>query len=303
MSSVICSRTEPFADWLDVTFSPDLSELKDCLFHWLDVLCFPVKFTDDKGRVFWSVGDGVLVYESKPRFQRVSASGSVLSHLRSIGSFRDYCNFLGGFDHKITRLDAAVDVFRDAPASLRELEARYPDDVFHFGRKALKVTRMYSKRDSDHLETGTWYAGHRSSARVTARVYDKQDEALEKRNEKLPPTTRYELTFRKDYGVSFWDVLMPRDLFYSHAHTTLLPCDGSYDTWESRGCVPWSSRPVPSRLTLEQFERRLEASPDIDHLLDIVSCLGAPAKALLMRRFEQRLDSVLASKASSEDVA
>lgn len=282
-----------FVDWLDVTFSPELVELRDHIMLWLDQNCFPISQAEDRGRSFWSVGSGTLLFHRCDKFQRISASGGVLSGLREAGLFRDYCNLLGEFPHKITRMDAAVDVSRDGPEVLRELEARYPEDVFHFGRKSLKITKLYSRRALDNQETGTWYAGHRSSARVTCRVYDKQAEALDKRNELLPPTARFELTFRKDYGVSFWDVLMPHDIFYHHADSTMLPCDGSFEPWESRGLVPWVSEPRSSRLTLEQFDRRLEASPDLDHLIELVRELGPAAKPLLMRRFESRLDAAL----------
>lgn len=290
-----CSRGQPFVDWLDVTCASDNSFVSE-LETFLAVHAFPVLSSDDM-RVSYRVGSGVLVVEQRKQFHRASASGSVLDYLRSDGDFRGYCNILGSVPHKVTRLDVAVDLYTDAPPVLRSLERRYPDDRFSFGRKSLKVTRLYSSRPSDGALTGTWYVGHRSKARVTARVYDKQQEALEKRGETLPPTTRYELTFSKDYGCSLFDVFHPGSLFYYHASPGLLLADAVYPAWESRGTVPWVSTPPDMDFTVEFFDRRLASSPDLDKIIELAARFGDEAKPLIMRHFERRLDAALKARA------
>lgn len=286
-----CSRSDVFCDWLDVTCSPNETFAYE-LELFMAVHGYPVTFYDRKtGHKVFRVGSGTLKLERKEKFERASASGAVVHEFRSKGIFRDYVNLVGSVPHKVTRLDAALDVYTDAPPVLRALETRYPDDRFRFGRKALKVTRLYSARESDQALTGTWYVGHRSSARVTARVYDKAQEALDKRAERLEPTTRYELTFAKDYGCSLFDVLNPRSLFYSHAAERLLPSDGYYEPWESRGCVPWTSEPRDTMMTLQRFESRVAASPDLAELVRLSTRFGPAGKAIIMRHFEQQLDS------------
>lgn len=282
------NRTEPFCDWLDVTCAPESSFIP-LLLSFLDCHFFPVAFSEGFKTGF-KVGEGVLVIEQRLRFHRASASGSCVDHLRRSGIFRDYVNVLGSVAHKVTRLDVAVDVSVDAPSVLRDLERCYPADLFSFGRKSLRVTRLYSARPSDGQLTGTWYAGHRSSARVTCRVYDKQSEALEKRGESLPPTTRFELTFRKDYGCSLYDVLMPQSLFYSHASPGLLDAPSvPVAPWESRGTVPWESEPVDYSLTISVFDKRVSASPEIARLAELAAQFGPEGKALILRHFERAL--------------
>lgn len=309
-------RSEPFCDWLDVTCGVHDSDGRDVasgsLFcpsfidaveSFLNFHGFPISYKElDGSRIVYSVGKGTLVLDIKRRFHRASASGSVVRELESLGIFRDYVNVLGSVPHNITRLDVAVDVYVDAPVLLRELESRYPDDFFAFGRKSLRVTRLYSARESDGALTGTWYAGHRSSARVTCRVYDKQAEALDKRSQVISPLTRYELTFKKDYNCSLYDVLMPESLFYSHASPSLLPPpeDRAITPWEPRGLVPWVSERVDTQMDLERFCYRLESSPELEKLAELASGFGEQGVTLVMHRFERLLRSALNARSSSE---
>lgn len=292
-------RSEPFADWLDVTCSPACSFISD-LMDFLDLSGCSIEFSDKKS-VSYSVGYGILRLETKDRFHRASASGKCIDWLKAQGLFRDYVNILGSVGHKVTRLDVAVDVCVDAPLVLRELESVYPNDTMFFGRKGLRITRLYSAREGDLAQTGTWYAGHKSSARVTCRVYDKQNEILVKQGLKVLPLTRFEITFRKDYGCSLFDVLMPKSLFYSHSTPILSPPDGFNEDWESRGTVPWVSEPVDTTVTVSDFDRRISLSPDFQRLVELASRFGPNGKAVLMRHFERALDSALSQNNSESD--
>jgi len=295
------SRSEVFCDWLDVTCHPE-SSFADEVINFLAYKLYPVAFSEVYNeaegylRIGFSLGQGILVIEKKKSFHRASISGGGIRSLEARGAWRDYVNVLGCVGHKVTRIDAAVDVNRDAPAVLRGLENTYPEDLFSFGRKALRITRLYSARLSDGALTGTWYVGHRSKARVTARVYDKQCEALEKRGETLPPTTRYELTFKKDYNCSLYDALMPESLFYSHASPKLLEAPkGKYIVpWDVKGLVPWKSDVVDYTLTLERFDMRVSSSPELQKLAELASTFGEEGTAIVMRHFEQQLRSCIA---------
>ncbi|AXQ65321.1 MAG: replication initiation factor family protein [Circular genetic element sp.] len=299
------STSDPFCDWLDVTCHPEVSFLTEVT-QFLAYHFYPVAFVKDSGMgktTGYRVGSGILVLEVSKNFHRASASGSCVGEFVKLGVFRDYVNILGSVGHNVTRLDVAVDILRDAPEMLRGLEAKYPDDLFAFGRKSLRITRLYSARATDRALTGTWYIGHRSSARVTARVYDKQAEALEKRGEILPPTTRIELTFRKDYNCSLYDVLMPESLFYSHASPKLLEVPDKYIApWCPRGLVPWVSTPKDHTLTLDRFDARVSHSPELLKIAELGAQFGDAGKAAVMRHFERLLTSALseASPVTSE---
>lgn len=290
---MICSRTKPFADWLDVTYRPEdfadedhpISEIR----RFLDSQLCPVLYADaEQTRI--RVGAGVVAISFKRQCWRVSFSGAALHFLRVSGELEMCLSVLALSPHKVTRLDVAVDLATDAPGFLRALEARYPDDRINLQRKAIKVTRFYSARDSDGQQTGTWYAGHRSSARVTARVYDKQAEALDKRGETLPPTTRIELTFRKDHGCTLRDVAMPASLFYQYASPALLSAPPGLPEWVSHASG-WESPQKAPPLDFEVFCRRVETSPELARLIELANEIGPQGRAMLIRRFTAAVEA------------
>lgn len=298
---MIYSRSEPFCDYLTVTCNPQSSfltpnigveaTLDGGLQGFLARICLSVGFEDlDKGVINYIAGRGIIRIERKKKFHLVAASGAAVSFLRDNGHWRDYLNVLGSVAHNVSRIDVAVDVFRDAVDVLRGLERAYSSGFYSFGRKSLPITTLYGTRDDGQI-TGTWYAGHRTSARVTARVYDKAYEVLVKRFEVIPPTTRYELTFKRDYNCSLWDALMPKSLFYTHASPGLLDAPGGeiIPQWSSKGTAPWVSEPVDSRLAFDVFERRVVVSPEMANLAELALDIGGDCIPMAVRRFEELL--------------
>lgn len=282
------STSEPFCDWLDVTCSPESSFL-DGLRLFCDMNLWPVGYADPE-RVVIVVGEGKLVLDIKKRYHRASASGSVVEFLRNSGLLERYLALLATVPHRVTRLDVAVDAPVDAPSVLRSLEARYPMDTVALSRKAMRVTRMYSARESDGQVTGTWYVGHRSNARVTARVYDKQAEVLARTGLDSPPRTRYELTFKKDLGCTLRDCLMPSSLFYEYASGTLLEAPKGVKPWVPNKDSDWSSVPVDSALPYDVFRQRVERSPEIARLVELAADFGPQGMPVLIRAFTRGLD-------------
>ncbi|AXH78613.1 MAG: isomerase [Circular genetic element sp.] len=283
-----CLVSDVFCDWLDVTCSPESSFIAD-LRLFCDVNLWPVAYADHE-RILIAVGHGKLVLDIKKRYHRASASGSVLALLRTTGLLKPFLALLGRVPHRVTRLDAAVDVAVDGPVVLRTLEARYPMDRVSLSRKSLGVVRMYSARESDGQLTGTWYVGHRSSARVTARVYDKQAEILSRTGLDSPPLTRYELTFKKDLGCTLRDCLMPASLFYEYASGKLLAPPRAIPAWVPNKDSDWSSVPVDLALPYEVFCQRVERSPEIARLVELAAEFGPVGRPVLIRAFTRALD-------------
>lgn len=282
-------RDAVICDWLDVTCSPSDSFLER-LDEWLCSIGVSVS-SSGGGKTVYRLGEGTLVSSTSFNVHRASASGAFLAGLRSSGLFSKYLRILHCVPYKITRLDAALDVHTDAPRVLKGL-CRLYGGSFSFGRKSLRTKTIFERRQSDDVESGTWYVGHKSSARVSCRVYDKQ---LERFNHGIliGPLTRYEITFRKDYGCSLLDAYMPKDLFYSHSSGLLPPPSGGFDDWVPNAPAPWSADAVDTDLTMDKFSKALEYSEELRYLARKGARFGDTGKALLMRRFESLLDGYI----------
>jgi hypothetical protein len=292
-----CSRSSVFCDWLDVTCSPENSFL-DSVSLFLDLGCYPVAFSDDSSQSF-RVGEGILRLDSDRKWHRASASGSVLSHFRSVGQFEHYLSALSLAPHAVTRLDAAVDTSEDFPDVLRALNGHYAGGSVSFSRKSLKITQLLSVRaDGEH--TGTWYAGHRCKAKITARVYDKQHEVLEKTGVESDVRTRYEFTFRKAMGTTLKDASMPASLFYQYSESVGLSRPPGTESWTSHDLGGWKSLPVDTDFTMSQFSRRVESSPEIQHLASLASRFGPSGRAMVLRAFELALSDRLVEAPSGD---
>lgn len=273
-----------FCDWLDVTYSPDRTVHDDLT---LFLTGGDFEFSRDGSGVF-SPNNGFLKYGVMYGVYRVSASGKFLAHLRSIGAFSDFVWLLGTVPHRVTRLDAALDVERDGADVLAELRSRHPQSV-KLSRKSMGVT-VLSRVRSDGRETGTFYVGHRSKARLTARVYDKQDELFCKEGLLVPPRTRYELTFRKDKGVTLRDAYEPDLVFWSHVGPLLEGRPETIGDWSPDWGLGWSAERGADLLPAEVIDRRVSHSAELAALMNIADKhIGQNGRVLLARRILDRL--------------
>lgn len=270
-----------FCDWLDVTHPAVATPIDD-----LRLLLLSAHAEVRHGDVY-RLGEGTVKIDHKARFTRCSASGGALAHLRLIGAYSDFLGLLGTFPHRVTRLDAALDVAADGADVIAGLRRRYADGQVRLGRKALGVKLLLSVRP-DGRETGTFYVGHRSAARATARVYDKAWERSEKAGVEGPPRTRYEVTVRKDYGATLRDAAEPARLFWHVASPALLDAPGDIEPWDSSWADGWSA-PTVELLPAEVLSRRVSSSPELELLLNVADRLGPNGRILLARRVLQRL--------------
>jgi hypothetical protein len=176
----------------------------------------------------------------------------------------DYLSALSEAPHNVTRLDAAHDVLLDSPPIIAKLRKRFPREC-SLSRKALRTKSILETRP-DGKESGTWYVGHQSKGRITAKVYDKQLQMLSKFGVELPPTTRYELTFKKDVGMTLRDAAEPARLFWSHASPVLLKRPVSLPEWVSGWGGGWNY--VKPEIALAGLlKSRIESSAELRSIL------------------------------------
>lgn len=272
MTCSLISRPAVICDWLDVTFAPD-----DCPYPELNRLLMSLPFSvSSDGRSVRSYspigGRGKLVVTHAARFAKVSISGGVCDALRELGVFEELLHVLSSSPHRVTRVDAALDVFVDAPDILSGLCARYPSGLVSLSRKALASKRIFSTR-ADGRESGTFYVGHRTNARFTARVYDKALEALERRGQVLPPTTRFEVTARKDSGATLRDAARPESLFWHIASPALLQLPEGVPVWQPNTEMTWNS-PAVVPDAVEAVRRRVAFSAELEAFADLGDDIG-----------------------------
>lgn len=269
-----------FCDWLDVTYHLERNPLGG-----LRSLLLSMGAEVVAEGVF-RLGDGTVLIGRKYGVLRVSASGASLAHMRLVGGYMDWLSCLSEWPHRITRLDAAMDVDRDGADVVDELRAAYPSGQVNLGRKALPVALLLAVRP-DGRETGSFYVGRRSRARATARVYDKRQERLDKRGQDGPPRTRYEVTVKQDYGATLRDAAEPERLFWHVASPALLDRPDDVPEWSADWSQGWRADPRPELLPAEVLSRRLGNSPEVELLLSIADEMGPNGRQWLVRRFAE----------------
>jgi hypothetical protein len=251
-------------DWLDVTYAPDNTPERAVL-DVLQLAGAECLNTDDKGSS-WRVGTGIFKLQWKSTFHRFSASGAVLEHLRMCHLYMDYLSALSEAPHAITRLDAAHDVLTDSAPVIAKLRKRYPHEC-NLSRKALRTKSILETR-TDGKESGTWYIGHKSKGRITARVYDKQLQMLNVHGVEIPATTRYELTFKKDVGPTLRDAAEPERIFWNYASPVLLKRPAGVPKWSSGWDIGWHYQ-KPEIALAGLLKSRIESSAELRAILTL----------------------------------
>lgn len=288
-SSVIC-------DWLDVTVPPE-SETPKSVLDLVLPLATDVRKDEKRDRTVVTFGGGSLHIDKKNNLSRISASGQVMTALRSFKLLNSFLDSIGSSPHKVTRIDAAYDTDEDFPAVYKRLRRKYRNEKPKLTRKSLNVTCMSSFRESDGKETGSFYAGHRSKAQVTAKAYDKQHEINCKNpKQNYPfPYTRYELTVRGDMSPSLRDVAEPDRIFWHYMSPAFLrlPSGLVVEPWESGWGGSWKSDPVVSD-PVRRLKGLVENSSVLDEMLRVADEISSKeGRTYLARLLSNRLGKSL----------
>lgn len=267
------------ADWLDVTFAP--GEKISWFEKWMHELG-GVRRDEGNNQTYAVSKWGIIKLQSNQKFIRLSISGRVLSYCRDVGAMNRFLQLISNQPHKITRLDAALDLPVDAPGIIKKLRYKYPKYApVYLSQKPVYTTCFLGARSSDGLMTGTFYVGDRRTASVTARVYDKQLEALQKRSEILPPTTRYEVTC-KTGECTLRDVHSPAAMFWHYASPALLPRPAGVPEWVSGSPYVWESDNVPAVDIRIRMADAVKYSDDLARLCAWADLLGDGGRDYLL---------------------
>jgi hypothetical protein len=278
-------------DWLDVTFPTD-SPLGGAV---SDLLaghqCSSRRLSDSvlEFRLPCAEWGNIQLGDSSRGWSRLSASGGSCEALRHVSAFAEYLSLIGSYPHTVTRLDACMDVPLPAPPVISALVSQYPaDSLVYLTRKGVRPD-YYLKPTPDGGYTGTFYAGPLRSRGliVTARVYDKSRERLDRVGEDIGPRTRYEVVCRKGSRVTLRDAYDPFPLFWHFAAPALLPLPDGVPAWAPFVGDLWApgARPVDD---YQRLRSRVESSVDLD-LLAALADKVTGGRLELLRLLRNRL--------------
>lgn len=276
-----------FCDWLDVTYSPEAFSYDEFVAGLSHVYAgFVETNSSSPGTHVFLCGSGVLHLSFKKRFIRVSASGGVLGELRHRGLLLNYLGFLSDWPHRVTRIDVSMDRSVSGSKVIADLWGRFKSGVT-ISQRPLKTSRIIAQDDQGR-STGSFYAGYRSKATRTFKVYDKRHEVLCKHDFPIPERTRYEFTMKGGKSgshaqPSLRDAAVPAPLFWDMAGCVLkVPKD--IPAWVDTSMDGWTHTFTDNTTLYERFCTLLESSPDIARLNAYASELGDPAVKLLVSR-------------------
>jgi len=276
--------TEVFCDFLSITTPhDDWSKLQGELDPLFDLTGASVDLKGSNVSIH-RLGEGTCKQLRRGSVCSISATGAFLTALRAVNSFRGYLAALSTVPHRVTRLDATMDVREDAAPVIRALTAAVncPDGL-SVTRKRLKradCTRYLTTRD-DGQESGTLYLGQ-TRADVRPVVYDKQLERQSKGYPDPGPLTRYECRVRSRVGPTLRDADNPTALFWHLMSPAILPRPPSTPPWSS--CAEgYVLPPMEQTTAAARLVRRVETSPDIEALLLLTHGVGEEGLPLLLR--------------------
>ncbi len=277
---------EVFCDALCVTYAPDSSPLEECA-RFLESLGFNISFSSDDVVMFHADVHTSVRFETKHNYHKIEVKGLALELLRTSGSFSSLLSLLGSHNHKVTRLDLALDVPRDFPSVLHGIRVKYPTGYAKVSRKKAKMSEILEPRDSDGKRSGTLYIGSQGGkARKFARIYDKQLESL-RRDVKIPPTTRYEFVIRED--VTLRDAYEPAACFWHFMGIELLQAPKDAPVWVKGSVYGWSSEKF-EKLPVERLLSYLENCPSLDRMVTIADEIGPNGRSYLLAQLRKKFE-------------
>ena len=245
------------------------------------------------------VDGGTLKHFPQKAYHHFSFSGQYLDYLRQYREFDAHLWRLAEVPHKVTTLHIAYDVRESAEPHLKRILRLGRSGKAQLSRKAIPAKHIdffdrYNYSNPE-LKTGTAYIGNKM-AEVRLAVYDKRNERIDKGANDPGPLTRYELRI-KDVGATLRDVALPESLFWHYMHRVLKP-PGGVSPWvpNAEGYVLHKPEEL---LPFQIMQRRLDSSPDVDHLLSLADRMGPNGLQTLQRLLEKKHRTLTANRSDS----
>lgn len=231
-------------------------------------------------RGLWSApSGGTLFYQSRSGYASLEASGRLLADLRGAALLGEYLLALGGLPHRVTRLDACLDVPVRAAPVLHAFWARARSGSVRLSRKRVPATQCGhyftpALYPGEPLDTGTVYVPSRRSSRGDrfATLYDKRQERIAKGHVDPGPLLRYEAGAARGLGATLADAYDPTALFHHIMSPDIVPMPDGVGEWVP-AALAWHGPGRTASDPVRRLERYLEG-PAGGALLDLASFPG-----------------------------
>lgn len=291
------TSTSVFADWLSVTCSPEHSFLKSVQYA-IDSLGGSITAVDKA--TTYSLGNGTIRIQSTPHFHSVSISGGSLARIRELRRLDYLLTCFAEVPHSVTRLDVALDTNQDGPDVIDHYHKRFSSSSRYpkLSRKTVEPSYILKRRSSDNRLTGTVYIGHTKGTKVSARIYDKQADLLDKNGVSVPPTTRYELTVRKDMKPSLRDVFQPSAIFWHYMGNTLIKRPPDVPKWHPGWGGSWTMK-VDKPLLYQVLKTKIQDNPELHRIFDLADSMSADGRDIALRMIRDTHSCSAARKKAS----
>jgi hypothetical protein len=244
---------------------------------------------DEPRSVLWrGTGGGTVKASRVGKVWSVGCSGTVCAALRAAHRFNAYLSAIGTRPHRVTRLDATVDLKVDAAPVVAEFTRAGRAGELSLTRKKIKPADVlaYTGTRFDGAVTGTVYLGTRR-ADVRMVVYDKQHERISRKLIDVGPLTRYELRLKAGTGVTLRDASQPAGVFWHYAAPEFLPAPPDAPEWVAGG-TGYDLPPSVPLLASQRLLRKLEGSPEVAALLALAHECGPYGVELLISHLRGR---------------
>lgn len=262
-----------FCDYLGVTVPLEHADLLDRVRPFLDLAGFAVDWDGDAKLVLRSRNDGTVVWQKRFGVWCLSASGGACSAIRASGQWLGFLAEIGATPHRVTRLDAAMDVVQDAAPEVQRLRAEGAKGLLSITRKSVRPEHVDTHLSNGATgETGTVYIGSRQAeARLV--VYDKRHERFMATGEDVGPLTRYELRVKSGIGVTLRDVSEPTAVFWHHVGRSVLSAPAGVPEWVA-GAEGYSIDRSGAPTAFQRLVSRVESSAEVLALVKLAAELG-----------------------------
>lgn len=247
----------------------------------------------------YRVGTGVFSQKVSHGVGVFSASGQILAELRAHGLLSQFLMSFSSSPHKVTRVDAAMDVPIYAPDAVRSVYFLAHNEKISLSRKVVKrrnVSKHFSPvlyEESSSRETGSVYCGG-PKAEVRAVIYDKRQEILVKRGFDIGEhRTRVECRVSSGMSPSLRDVFEPAPMFHHFMSPCLVNAPDPPVAWvSSGGSFSLNRAPV---LPFPRLRSIVDGSRDFERVFAIASSLGEPGLLMALSFIEKRMRAHLVS--------